>query len=90
MERFEKWWVIYQESELDALEDKLNVSNQNIAQSYDNSWLPGLKSSSAFQLLPDGQRRGIVCAKPARLNRRRASSLSMPTEQQCVQPSFRY
>src|SRR6266446_7711271 len=31
-----KWWKIYQEPELDALEDKLNVSNQNIAQSYDN------------------------------------------------------
>ena len=31
-----KWWEIYQEPELDALEDELNVSNQNIAQSYDN------------------------------------------------------
>jgi NodT family efflux transporter outer membrane factor (OMF) lipoprotein len=31
-----KWWEIYQEAELNALEDKLNVSNQNIAQSYDN------------------------------------------------------
>ena len=31
-----KWWEIYQELELNALEDKLNVSNQNIAQSYDN------------------------------------------------------
>jgi NodT family efflux transporter outer membrane factor (OMF) lipoprotein len=31
-----KWWEIYQEPELDALEDKLNVSNQNIAQSYNN------------------------------------------------------
>ena len=31
-----KWWEIYQEPELNALEDKLNVSNQNIAQSYDN------------------------------------------------------
>jgi len=31
-----KWWEIYQEPELNALEDKLNVSNQNIAQSYAN------------------------------------------------------
>nr|WP_245632278.1 efflux transporter outer membrane subunit [Edaphobacter aggregans] len=31
-----KWWEIYQEPELNALEDNLNVSNQNIAQSYDN------------------------------------------------------
>ena len=31
-----KWWEGYQEPELNALEDKLNVSNQNIAQSYDN------------------------------------------------------
>jgi NodT family efflux transporter outer membrane factor (OMF) lipoprotein len=31
-----KWWETYQEPALNALEDKLNVSNQNIAQSYDN------------------------------------------------------
>jgi NodT family efflux transporter outer membrane factor (OMF) lipoprotein len=31
-----KWWEIYQEPELNALEDKLDVSNQNIAQSYNN------------------------------------------------------
>src|ERR1700736_2001659 len=31
-----KWWEIYQEPELNALEDMLDVSNQNIAQSYDN------------------------------------------------------
>jgi NodT family efflux transporter outer membrane factor (OMF) lipoprotein len=31
-----KWWEIYQEPELNALEDKLDISNQNIAQSYDN------------------------------------------------------
>src|ERR1700730_4534745 len=31
-----KWWEIYKEPELDVLEDKLNVSNQNIAQSYSN------------------------------------------------------
>jgi NodT family efflux transporter outer membrane factor (OMF) lipoprotein len=31
-----KWWEIYQEPELNGLEDKLNVSNQSIAQSYDN------------------------------------------------------
>ena len=30
------WWEIYQEPELNALEDKLNHSNQNIAQSYQN------------------------------------------------------
>lgn len=31
-----KWWEIYQEPELNALEDKLNISNQSIAQSFDN------------------------------------------------------
>jgi NodT family efflux transporter outer membrane factor (OMF) lipoprotein len=31
-----KWWELYQEPELNALEEKLNVSNQNIAQSYQN------------------------------------------------------
>src|SRR5580698_10910222 len=30
------WWEIYQEPELNALEEKLNVSNQNIAQSFQN------------------------------------------------------
>jgi NodT family efflux transporter outer membrane factor (OMF) lipoprotein len=30
------WWELYQEPELNALEDKLNTSNQNIAQSFQN------------------------------------------------------
>jgi NodT family efflux transporter outer membrane factor (OMF) lipoprotein len=30
------WWEIYQEPELNALEEKLNNANQNIAQSYQN------------------------------------------------------
>lgn len=30
------WWEIYQEPELNALEEKLNASNQSIAQSYQN------------------------------------------------------
>src|ERR1700743_2918693 len=30
------WWEIYNEPELNALEEKLNVSNQNIAQSFQN------------------------------------------------------
>ena len=30
------WWKIYQEPELDALEDRLDSSNQNIAQDYQN------------------------------------------------------
>jgi NodT family efflux transporter outer membrane factor (OMF) lipoprotein len=30
------WWEIYQEPELNALEEKLNLSNQNIAQSFQN------------------------------------------------------
>jgi len=30
------WWEIYQEPELNALEDKLNISNQNIARSFQN------------------------------------------------------
>jgi NodT family efflux transporter outer membrane factor (OMF) lipoprotein len=31
-----KWWQIFQEPELNALEEKLNISNQNIAESYAN------------------------------------------------------
>src|SRR3984893_16038082 len=31
-----RWWEVYQEPELNALEDKLNISNQNIAQSFYN------------------------------------------------------
>lgn len=30
------WWKVYQEPELDALEDRLNASNQTIAQAYQN------------------------------------------------------
>ena len=30
------WWEIYHEPELNALEEKLNISNQNIAQSFQN------------------------------------------------------
>jgi NodT family efflux transporter outer membrane factor (OMF) lipoprotein len=31
-----KWWEIYQEPELNALEEKLNVSNQNIARAFED------------------------------------------------------
>ena len=31
-----KWWEVYEEPELNALEDQLNISNQNIARSFDN------------------------------------------------------
>jgi NodT family efflux transporter outer membrane factor (OMF) lipoprotein len=31
-----KWWEIYEEPELNALEEQLNISNQNIARSFDN------------------------------------------------------
>lgn len=29
-----KWWEVFQEPELDALEERVNISNQNIAQAY--------------------------------------------------------
>ena len=31
-----KWWEIYQEPELNSLEEKLNISNQNVAQYFQN------------------------------------------------------
>jgi NodT family efflux transporter outer membrane factor (OMF) lipoprotein len=31
-----KWWEIYQEPELNSLEEKLNISNQNIARAFEN------------------------------------------------------
>lgn len=31
-----KWWRVYNDSELDALEDELNVDNQNIRQAFEN------------------------------------------------------
>jgi NodT family efflux transporter outer membrane factor (OMF) lipoprotein len=31
-----KWWEIYQEPELNSLEEELNISNQNIARSFEN------------------------------------------------------
>ena len=31
-----KWWEIYQEPQLNSLEEKLNISNQNIARAFEN------------------------------------------------------
>src|SRR5579859_3767398 len=31
-----KWWEIYNDTELNALEDQLNINNQNIKQSFEN------------------------------------------------------
>jgi len=31
-----KWWTIYNDPELDALEDQLNIDNQNIKQAFEN------------------------------------------------------
>jgi len=31
-----KWWEIYNEPELNALEEKLNIDNQNIRQFFEN------------------------------------------------------
>src|ERR1700730_6764305 len=31
-----KWWEIYQEPELNSLEERLNISNQNIARAFEN------------------------------------------------------
>jgi NodT family efflux transporter outer membrane factor (OMF) lipoprotein len=31
-----KWWEIYQEAELNSLEEELNISNQNIARAFEN------------------------------------------------------
>ena len=31
-----KWWKVYSDPELDALEDQLNIDNQNIKQSFEN------------------------------------------------------
>jgi len=31
-----KWWEIYSDPELNALEDQLNINNQNIKQSFEN------------------------------------------------------
>ncbi len=31
-----KWWEIYNDSELNALEEQLNINNQNIKQFFEN------------------------------------------------------
>jgi len=31
-----KWWKIFNDPELDALEDQLNIDNQNIKQAFEN------------------------------------------------------
>ena len=35
-----KWWEVFAEPELNALEDQLNINNQNIAQFFRISWRP--------------------------------------------------
>jgi len=56
---------IYQEPELNALEDKLNVSNQNIAQSYDSFMAARAQvRQGAFRLLPDAERRALLHPQP--------------------------
>jgi hypothetical protein len=35
-----KWWEIYNDPELNALEDQLNIDNQNIRRLLRTSWRP--------------------------------------------------
>jgi len=47
------WWTIYNDPELNRLEDQLNVNNQNIKQSYENFLQArALASETAAQLYP--------------------------------------
>ena len=48
-----KWWEIYNDPELNALEDKLNIDNQNIKQFFENFMTARtLVAEAHSQLLP--------------------------------------
>ena len=49
-----KWWEIYNDAELNALEEKLIVNNQNIKQSFENFMAARtLVAQARSQLFPD-------------------------------------
>src|ERR1035437_10008075 len=48
-----KWWEIYNDSELNALEDRLNIDNQTIKQSFENFMAArALVAEARSQLFP--------------------------------------
>src|SRR6202000_335927 len=48
-----KWWEIYNETELNALEDQLNINNENIKQCFENFMEPrALIAEARAQLYP--------------------------------------
>src|SRR5271154_6763603 len=48
-----KWWEIYNEPELNTLEDQLNINNQNIKQSFENFMAArALVAQARSQLFP--------------------------------------
>jgi len=47
-----KWWEIYNDPELNALEEQLNVNNQNIKQSFENFMAAAPSSVRRGAVLP--------------------------------------
>ncbi len=56
-----KWWEIFNEPELNALEEQLNVNNENIKVSFENFMeARTLVAQAPRAVLADGQRRSLL------------------------------
>jgi NodT family efflux transporter outer membrane factor (OMF) lipoprotein len=67
-----KWWEIFNDAELNALEDQLNVKNQNIKQSFENFMAArALVAQARSQLFP------TVSTAPSYQRARTSSNLSL-------------
>ncbi len=60
-----KWWEIYNDPELNALEDQLNIENQNIKQAFQNFMAArAIVRRGPLAALPNRGRRPLVPALP--------------------------
>ena len=64
-----KWWEIYNDPELNALEDKLNIDNQNIRQFFEN-FMDGADADCAGALAAFSHCGGISVLFGGRVRRR--------------------
>jgi hypothetical protein len=58
-----KWWEIYNEPDLNALEEQLNVDNQNIREAFENFMeARALVREARVAVFPHGERRAVLHA----------------------------
>jgi NodT family efflux transporter outer membrane factor (OMF) lipoprotein len=78
-----KWWEIYNDPELNALEDRLNIDNQNIRQAFENFMeARALVREARSQYFPTATAGGSYTRSQASSNVRSASSTGTSSGQQ--------